>query len=795
MRRRGLALAIVLAAVAAPRARGAQPPSVHVLGSLMPEEELEPIATTALRENSHLRAEVSRLKKELDEYNANCALDVRTNKLSQQIERSGRERIEPPHQFPTFVDRSAKRVAKRFEDIVKSRVGEGHSTHRRKILATHSPSAAPSASAVPTTFTPVPTTQSPSTVPSASPAPTTEGVTTHAQLANAADAACCGSEIVVEADVLFPSSQAPITLDTARSVSVVGRSAIAGDRVTLDGGGASRLFVVTGGAVLHLAFLNLANGTAPETTVDCVPGGNCVGGAILVHGGTLIMRACEIRGGNHPISSYYGNAFVGTGISFSGLGTFGTLHNITFKNLVGAYGTAMIMEGPGAEITVDLFGCVFLDNIATGAGIIEVLLTGGGYTNLYDCVFERNRGGAFWTIVAPTTITRTKFYDNIGIETPTWKAGGVVVNYASDLWITDSVFERNIGGDALDGGAMTCIVGGETTLKNVSFIANRGYQGGAISVQSASKLTMTACYGQANEAEQRAAVFVVDSAELVVINSTFEESVGEWDAFGMFNGCTLSMLNVVIRDMTVLNSNVMTCGQESVCTFTDSLITGLRSIGGDASVMLVSNSNSVLLRTTVTNNHALYSPGCFVTSAGSTLTIEDSEITDCQASEVLNDREGGVVSVFSGTVTIKNSRISLSDGGGRGGVAKVAQGGSLRIVGGTITDTSDGEFAIFVVSDTDFALQLDSVAVDETVDIYSRGDALIQNCVGFGSAAGGNASIASCAATNDYCLREACADVAIGTDCICEVAGEQIAFPTDCMQVGNTTPSAVGGVK
>ena len=81
-------------------------------------------------------------------------------------------------------------------------------------------------------------------------------------------------------------------------------------------------------------------------------------------------------------------------------------------------------------------------------------------------------------------------------------------------------------------------------------------------------------------------------------------------------------------------------------------------------------------------------------------------------------------------------------------------------------------------------LQLDSVIVDETVNIYSRGDVLIQNCVGFGSAATKNATVGACEDTSSYCLSDSCADATVGIECKCMFKGEEVLFPTDCMQVG-----------
>ena len=177
------------------------------------------------------------------------------------------------------------RYAKLEKELEECRAGpelERSRSRQRRVLTT-TPAPTP-LTPVPTPFTPVPTTATPSASPSASPVPTTEGITTHAQLAAAvADEI---SEIMIEADILFPS-QAPIVV--TGSLYVFGNGSDGG-RVTLDGHGRSCHFHVLGGT-LNLAFLNLVNGSCQP---DVAP---CYGGAILVvEGGTLVMRSCDIRG-------------------------------------------------------------------------------------------------------------------------------------------------------------------------------------------------------------------------------------------------------------------------------------------------------------------------------------------------------------------------------------------------------------------------------------------------------------------------------------------------------------------
>ena len=148
---------------------------------------------------------------------------------------------------------------------------------------------------------PTPLTPLPSSAPSTSSAPTSkEWVELAAAVADATN-----EEVLVDADVMFPS-QSPIIIDSTRSVSIVGRSAADGGRVKFDGLGDSRFFVVDGGT-LHLSHLNFVNGSAPEPYVACNPETDgdyrCVGGAIIVKADSqLVVSSCDIRGrGRHDI--------------------------------------------------------------------------------------------------------------------------------------------------------------------------------------------------------------------------------------------------------------------------------------------------------------------------------------------------------------------------------------------------------------------------------------------------------------------------------------------------------------
>ena len=215
---------------------------------------------------------------------------------------------------------------------------------------------------------------------------------------------------------------------------------------------------------------------------------------------------------------------------------------------------------------------------------------------------------------------------------------------------------------------------------------------------------------------------------------------------------------------------------------TDCMVTGhVSATGARGALRLESGSTMSVSRTTFRDNRAATIGGCFSLLGSSSLTVDDSDILGCWA-----DGTDGMAQI-GGSVTITRSRMVGNGAGGSGGLARLATSGSfLRIVDTTITETNTAvdEFAIFVDDSVpEFALQLDTVVVDGSVDIFSHGKVLVQNCKGFNSTAVQNASVAMCQSTSDYCLAESCADKGVvGTDCICDIDGVPNPFPTDCMQ-------------
>ena len=252
---------------------------------------------------------------------------------------------------------------------------------------------------------------------------------------------------------------------------------------------------------------------------------------------------------------------------------------------------------------------------------------------------------------------------------------------------------------------------------------------------------------------------MMESSTLLIKDSVLSESTAVYDSGLALVGSTMLMTDCIVRD-TVASYSL-----------------GPLAFSADSSVHIV--------RTRLQNNRADAGlAGCLYVRA-STVTVENSDIIDCSAglaAPVFFGRAGGHM-IFIDSRIVGSSAEDASQVY-RGNVGYIDATSSVRVAGGTIMNASGpDQFAILDESLVDFGLILDSVIVDETVNIFSNGSkVLLQNCEGFSSTTVAKAEIATCASASDYCLRTACVDTSAGIDCICKVDGAETPFPTNCME-------------
>jgi hypothetical protein len=302
--------------------------------------------------------------------------------------------------------------------------------------------------------------------------------------------------------------------------------------VVFDGAGHSQHFYVTGGT-LHLAFIDLVNGTASQTESDCNTAGvldfwMCRGGSVLVtEGGTLVMRSCDIRGRGGSDSTAFKNAYRAGAVGVYGDESSGEFYNCSFFDLCATYGAAIhAAESSGDRelaARVKFVGCQFLRNTALPSGVVYIgwIAT---VVEVYDCLFANNDGAALLTwFNGDTSIVRTIFRENTGSSSTFPGYGAAVVIKIKTwqppiaAWISDSLFERNIGhAQGSSGGALTLLA--RCYVSNTTFLGNTALNNGggaALDVQAGAKVTVTDCFALANVGVAAAGGFNVRGALIV----------------------------------------------------------------------------------------------------------------------------------------------------------------------------------------------------------------------------------------------------------------------------------------
>ena len=433
--------------------------------------------------------------------------------------------------------------------------------------------------------------------------------------------------------------------------------------------------------------------------------------------------------------------------------------------------------------------CRFMNNHASTNGLVN-MGSYASYPRFYDCEFLHNEGMSIsLELLQPSSgeIIRCVFLDNVLTLHPGQYEGATISVFAGlhlDIW--DCVFENNVGWDSGSGigygGALALESNSQATVINSTFVGNFAENGGAIAVRSGGLVTLIGCYARANTASSggTGGTFYVEDATCVMLNSTVTESYAHFlGGVGAFlNGAVVYFENSVFTDAAADYAPGFQMSA-STLSMTDCAHRGSESMVFLGYIFADASSTLNALRT-VFQDHRAPSVGGVAYVRSSTAHFEDCDFID---NECYEGKGGTFFLRPGGSMTVTNSRIVGSSAGIKGSVAWLDASSSMRIVGSTIMNTSgEADFAIHDESGVDFGLQLDTVVVDESVNIFSNNSVLLQNCDGFAQETVKKADIATCVSTTDFCIPSSCMDSTAGINCICEVAGEQVPFPTTCMQ-------------
>lgn len=324
--------------------------------------------------------------------------------------------------------------------------------------------------------------------------------------------------------VLFDCGEEPVTIKVSSEIAINKETIIDGEgKVTLDGGGASRIFFVSSIlSVRNLLFVNCAAKGDEES------GGAISGGwrsTVEVIGCTFIDNAADNAGG--AVS-------VGTGSSL-------TVTESRFIRNTSRYGGAIYSLWSPLHIV----NSEFIDNSAyvdAGGGAI-------GTDGALDPEYRENE-----TVGGTIEICGSVFRNNTA-----WGAGGAafIWAYPPDKIIIDrctienNTLYKNSDGLAMGGGMR--VSNGEITFKHVSFISNSAEtHGGGVYLDCEPTCTITNSTFYSNKVTDGfgGAIF---GDKLRINNVTFAENFANGHGGALFGGENLVLRNSIFVDNSAGN--------------------------------------------------------------------------------------------------------------------------------------------------------------------------------------------------------------------------------------------------
>jgi hypothetical protein len=220
---------------------------------------------------------------------------------------------------------------------------------------------------------------------------------------------------------------------------------------------------------------------------------------------------------------------------------------------------------------------------------------------------------------------------------------------------------------------------------------------------------MIGCDFPSNVAIGTASSLAVKQSTIIVFNSTVSENFGFYCGMFELQESIFSFQNCTFRDYKSTGfHSIGLLSQGSSGSFTDCLFLNNRVPGSDG---FVAQDTSIVRfeRSVWMDNSVEGDCGCLYAFAGASITIDDSDLINCQSEGEGTGGGGTGKADTGGTLTITNSRIVGSSANSKGTVATIGAGGTLRISASTIIDSGgDGEFAIYDESGSDFAVQVRS---------------------------------------------------------------------------------------
>ena len=453
--------------------------------------------------------------------------------------------------------------------------------------------------------------------------------------------------------------------------------------------------------------------------------------------------------------------------------------------MTGSYGSH------GGAITISTYTTLtmlgtLVEKMNAGHALLSCCFPEHIYITISDTTFADNHGVGI-NLVSNTvaTITRSQFLRNIGEHPESGGGGGGSIDTGT-FSIADSVFDSNNVIATHEGGGLL-LVGVIGVVKATVFsrntVSGAGSNGAGVSISGGSTVDFDNSTFISNTADGFGSAVYVDGASTVSFTKTLVESnvlasccgaVFIYDSSATFS--EVSILNNVAEGQFGAGFHF----SNSDITLDDSVVEGniaKTSLGAYASAAYLTHGakvtcNRVIFRRNLADWDTIHA------LSGSKLTCTDCKFIDNEVSTT-----GAILTLTSGSMARITSSYATGNVGESAFLLQSADS-SLKVEDSIITNTSTSLALINDETGGDFAVVFDSVTFLSNAQpaFLSTGLVLVQNCEGLAETDVANVSVGGCENTLEYCMAEACTDLAVGTECKCLIDGAQQTLPIGCME-------------
>ena len=364
-----------------------------------------------------------------------------------------------------------------------------------------------------------------------------------------------------------------------------------------------------------------------------------------------------------------------------------SISQCTYSNNRARYGGVMAT----VESSVDIDNSIFSKNVAATHehSIGGVMYTSGGSFNITSSTFNNNSaayGGVMDTSGGSFNITSSTFNNNSAAE---W--GGVMYTLGGSFYITSSTFNNN-SADNNNGGVMYTS-DGSFNITSSTFNNNSAAYGGVMDTYSGSFDITNSTFNN-NSANLSGGVMYTSGGSFYITSSTFNNNSAENNNGGVMytSDGSFNITSSTFNNNSADRGGVMYTSDGSFNIINNSSFNN-NSADSYGGIMFTHQCS-----THITDSTFHYNSGSLYTFDGNLTFSGKSKFENCvepSNKTLLTLQEGGALTSFQSTITIRGDSSLLNNQASRGGAilaieSTIMSYGTTTIANNTATDSSGG---------------------------------------------------------------------------------------------------------